>query len=1118
MRDRSLVPYCTSCGGPPPVKTPATAASARRCPVHTQPVWHLPPELLPGALVDERFTLLAPLGRGRVGLVYTARRHPEDADVLIELVQPATDALAPSQATPFLREARAWGAITHPAVLSVIAWGTCPDGTCYRATERPVGRRLADHLRAEGLRAADALAIAAHLADALADIHRAGLVHGELRPTNILAPGAEFDPARVRLIGFALALDADPQRDRTRGGAPWASPEQLRGRRLGSAADLYALGAVLYEALTGAPPFGTEPAAQVVRGHLDHPPEPPSARRLEPGLPASVDALCLSLLAKNPTDRPGDAAEVAERLRALEQQLRAAPPRAATTTRTGPELAPPGFTGRAPQKAAAIRMLDDALNLESGRLLWIEGERGLGKSRLADFVKGEARQRGMRVLDVREAPELVELAAALGLGAAAGGPDASPGRLQAAARAIATAANRGPPVLIADDVDGERPLPPELLGALARQLATLGKPALLVLVLQRQPGPASTDPALVEAQRLLGEGFRALGLLALQDTDMRLLVLSALPGADAPLVEHVVQSAAGSPLRALELLRERVSRGDIVETPTGWTLRAQILPPFEREILGRRLASLRAIEPGGESAHGILLRLALLGPRVPHRLLRTLLRREGRPDAVEPLDLDLALLVTTGWIRDDQRTGGARFLHLRNEAWREALLAAIPEGPDRRRLFSLAAQSLAAIYRDHRGRWGPLIGAHLAEAGERGQAVYQFVEAARDAERRKVFGEALAAWQRAATLVDAEDTPMTAATIWRGLATMLIAGGRHVVAAPWVERLPDEAPRLELMGDLREAGADDRGAVHLFEEALNAWMDGADQAQAARVAVKLGRVLWRCGETARASQCFEQARLVGAEHDLPELAWEALAHLANTVLHAGSPRGALKLLEGAPAPIDDLSRARARVVEGAALLALGIDERAALACDDALERYERVGLARCRNLALRLRARALAAASRFDEAEVLAHQTLALSGTIGDQRGTARSLLALTEIASLRGQHDAALEWGERALDASDELPLTHDRTFALVITGEAAAAADLLEVADARLTQAHRLLAGRDGSGLLLAQAAAALADVRARRGDDTAPALWEQAVSLYEQIGHIRRLAQLEARKPAP
>jgi len=236
--------------------------------------------------------------------VWRARDEVLSRDVAVKVLnqQFAAD---PGFAARFEREARHAAGLSHPRLVTVFDCGV--DGsTPFIVMELIAGLTLRQVLdRAGTLPLGEAVRIAAAVCEALEVAHAAGLVHRDIKPANIVLAGSE-----VKVLDFGIArVDGGTGVTGTAvllGTAAYLSPEQASGRPAGPQADLYALGCVLFEMLTGAPPFSAESPVGLAYRHVHDYPVPPST--LRPDLPPRLDHIIGRLLAKEPTDRPPSAA------------------------------------------------------------------------------------------------------------------------------------------------------------------------------------------------------------------------------------------------------------------------------------------------------------------------------------------------------------------------------------------------------------------------------------------------------------------------------------------------------------------------------------------------------------------------------------------------------------------------------------------------------------------------------------------------------------------------------------------------------------------------------------------------------------------------------------------
>jgi serine/threonine-protein kinase len=261
------------------------------------------------------------LGRGGMGVVYRAEHLGLGRKVALKLLSPE---LAGDEGyrRRFVRESRLAAGIEHPNILPIYEAGEA-EGLLYIAMRHVQGSDLDELLEREGrLQPRRALGLLAQVADALDAAHRSGLVHRDVKPANILVaagpgPGST---EHCYLCDFGLLKHFDSSDDLTRTGQfvgtlPYVAPEQIEGRTLDGRVDVYALGCVLFQTLTGALPFDRQSDVAVVYAHLRDP--PPSATRLRPELPAGLDGLFARALAKAPGERFATATELVSAAQAV---------------------------------------------------------------------------------------------------------------------------------------------------------------------------------------------------------------------------------------------------------------------------------------------------------------------------------------------------------------------------------------------------------------------------------------------------------------------------------------------------------------------------------------------------------------------------------------------------------------------------------------------------------------------------------------------------------------------------------------------------------------------------------------------------------------------------------
>ncbi|QRX93328.1 protein kinase domain-containing protein [Streptomyces noursei] len=276
-----------------------------------------------GVLLAERFRIRNRLGAGGMGEVWSAQDERMKRAVAVKLVHalPRIDE-AETQAR-FQREVQLTGRLSHQNIVTVHDWGEVPvrgHQTLYLVMELIPGVSLRQQLKESTPPWPIAVGWAAQIAQALHVAHGQGVVHRDIKPANVLltpeGTAKVLDFGVAKFIGDTMSVHALTATGATLGSPPYMSPEQAEGvQEIDHRSDLYSLGCLLYEAVTGRPPFtGTSPVA-VLRMHLDETPIEP--RDLVKDLPEPLNDLIMSLLAKRPEARPLDAAAVHDTLSTL---------------------------------------------------------------------------------------------------------------------------------------------------------------------------------------------------------------------------------------------------------------------------------------------------------------------------------------------------------------------------------------------------------------------------------------------------------------------------------------------------------------------------------------------------------------------------------------------------------------------------------------------------------------------------------------------------------------------------------------------------------------------------------------------------------------------------------
>ncbi len=292
--------------------------------------------------VADRFTLLAEVGRGGVGTIYRARDDANGELVALKLLCEVGD----EERSRFEEEARALRALDHPGIVRYVADGVDVDARPYLAMEWLAGEDLETRLSRGPLGPTETLVLARRVAAALAFTHERGLLHRDIKPANLFIPGGDLE--RVKLVDFGLARGARAKKITASGfmvGTPgYMAPEHLRGERIDARADVFALGCVLYQCLSGRPPFGRGAAmAMISRALLEEPPP------LAPDTPQPLVDLVARLLSKERAERPRDGSAVVAEL--ADVSTHEAGPPSAPSTPSARSLGAVLFAGWAPGAA-----------------------------------------------------------------------------------------------------------------------------------------------------------------------------------------------------------------------------------------------------------------------------------------------------------------------------------------------------------------------------------------------------------------------------------------------------------------------------------------------------------------------------------------------------------------------------------------------------------------------------------------------------------------------------------------------------------------------------------------------------------------------------------------------
>ncbi len=289
-------------------------------------------DLLVGELISGRYRLESCLGEGGMGQVYRAEHVLMEKTVAIKVLHPDMTARDEVVAR-FQREARAAAALDHPNLCRALDFGQSEDGSFFFVMDYLEGESLREVIRTFGrLFPKRALGLGRQIAEALAEAHEKGIIHRDLKPDNVMIVDRD-DGERAVVTDFGLvhlmASTEDGEEAPTRltrtgvayGTPHFMSPEQIAGDDIDARTDIYALGVVFFQMLTGEPPFDGGNLARVMGQHITEPVPRLEERTPEVSFPEGIQELIDRMMAKEPDDRPASAAEVVDAIDAIQRSL-----------------------------------------------------------------------------------------------------------------------------------------------------------------------------------------------------------------------------------------------------------------------------------------------------------------------------------------------------------------------------------------------------------------------------------------------------------------------------------------------------------------------------------------------------------------------------------------------------------------------------------------------------------------------------------------------------------------------------------------------------------------------------------------------------------------------------
>lgn len=878
-----------------------------------------------GQIFEGRYRIESLIGSGGMGSVYRATQLNLDRTVAVKIISAGLS--DPASLDRFKREALVVARLRHPNIVSVYDFGAAPGVGAYIVMEYVPGTPLSREIKRRGQLPIDqAVDLMAQVCDAIAEAHASGVIHRDIKPHNILLEEAR-EGFRVKVLDFGIAklwgeTDADGITLTKTGsflGTPvYMAPELWSGEEASIRSDIYALGCVLYEVLTGKPPFSGGGTIKLMRLHTAQTPALPSLRR--PGVNPALDAVVMRALAKEPASRYGTAAELADMLvpattATLSSRLTGGAhtgPPSASTTGWDPIRLKLGFVGRNRELAELSQRLDLAMTGEC-QLVLVAGDAGIGKTRLVDEFETLARSRGVRVLHgcFAEADQAFSydgffqvVREHLRAGTEPGGSlaDHLPDLLTLFPMLAEIDPGRTPPTMSQRDfvdtdasppddrtsvfetlastltrIAGGRPLAVcfeelhkanvsiEALQYVVRRLVTV---PLLIVGTYRADEIDKRHPLVKLLAAFRGDRrFALVELGPLSESEHRHLVEAVFEGpAEDDLVARLFQVTEGNPYFATELARSLKESGDLSgdsgawQLTTGAGLLADALPETVQETVRQRIEEL------SDDDRDVLSVASVLGRDFDYRDLEAL---------AGDVERSVERLVDRGFLEEDRRTRGDRLVFT-SAVVREVLYAALPKRK-RRSLHRRHAEQLEDRYAGKLGRVLPQLVHHFVHADEAEKVFEYGIALVRRSLESHAADEALRVAQIALEFAREEGDSATQGEVSLLLARAQRARGSLGAALSELETAAkafEQAGRADRALEAMESAADVAWEGRRTEQARR-WVEaGLVAARAASATEPLARLLALGatianlgGEHERARAYLEEAAALGPAPD-----------------------------------------------------------------------------------------------------------------------------------------------------------------------------------------------------------------------------------------------------------
>lgn len=1203
--------------------------------------------LSPQDRIDGRFVLEKLLSQGGVGSVWRAKQEPHGRLVALKLLRPEMAGL-PHLRRRFAREARAASRLRHGNIAAVYEYGVDDFGRMFMSMELIDGYPLS-RLIERGLSLEHVLILIEQVLAGLAHAHARGVVHRDLKPANIIVSGTNLPkhPGNAMIIDFGIAtllFDSGDGRDTEHGevvGTPrYMSPEQASGvRTLTPRADLYNVGLLLYEFITGYPPFGEQKGLAVMSMHV-HEPVPEMVPRKGLVIWPELRDFVMKALEKQPGDRWASATDMRVALQRLLEVARQdpqaqhapqpLPPVSGKSARTleesivgrpvalssdfiesedgrfdltlaggfssvfSPDVENENvysensesgeiasfqripFVGRPKERSFLRKLVLHVVAGKGGKLVILEGEAGVGKTRLTMWVKEKAEEHGLlhghigaftrgSTGGLRGLQEVLEsMFATRGLTRAdvysrvfqmleswgqIAREDAqaitdflrpsdfsespmrdsrnlpgSPQLLYAAVtRAFELAALQEPRLIIFDDIHWAGAELADFFDYLAVELRHRSVP-LMVIATARTEDMAENpqlENRLNALSRYTGETVERLALDRLQRASGFRLIKALLP-VDDVLTDIVFERSGGNPLHLLLLLRYLQNEGLLEWSGDQWRARSvedvrQAVPPSLADLFRVRIQQIEERYQTGNRLSELLHRAAVAGSRFGYDVLREMIQIEGNPTLEASFDKDLDRLLSEGLIAES---------HTRRDDWFTFSHALVRDyflrdagGPRNiRRLHKLAAQAMETVFGRSADTFALEIGTHWRAARVPEQALRWFLIAAETAQRSFMLRQASEAYEISLELMEAilgrDSVSKSNNQVLQDAESLPLAGGN--LFAEYLET-------LVTLGDLYEGFGEFKPAENAYRKVVREVTKvGIENCENGRKSVSkswlgLGHVAWQRGDFEAAEWAFQRVReLISDRAELYEIDESAGRGLARVAWHRGDYGQARVLaatsLVAAKVRGDSDGHAESLWLLGEIARMLGHGGDARRFYMESLTIYRAEELPAGIARNLLSMAQLARYQKNFVEAAQLYRQALGRYESRGDRRGQGHCYNGLGDVARFEKRFDDARKNYGRALDIYQGIGARYD--VAVVYANLGLTAISLVDIEGAqKFISAARDIVADDDYPYLLAGIEYNLALVEALLGQDE-----ESSVTLEKVLALARRypIADLDYAQP--